>query len=121
MASFVVTLANKQLTYGTITSYVWGVVDHHLSSGYASPLSSVRDWQTFMHSVEVETHTPSEGRRMLPWVALVRLLAQIDVAVKWEVSMALFLLVMLFTMSRPEIIPKSFTGKESFDLGKHLA
>ena len=61
MASFIIYLANKQLAYPTITSYLWGVVDHHLALGFASPLSTVRDWSTFMHSVEVETHTPADG------------------------------------------------------------
>lgn len=121
MASFVVTLADKQLRYGTISSYVWAVVDHHLSQGFASPLSNVRDWTTFMHSVEVETHVPAEGRRMLPWKAMVRVLRTIDRTVRWECGMGLLLLILLFTMSRPEILPKALTGDNSFDLGKHLA
>ena len=121
MASFIIYLANKQLAYPTITSYLWGVVDHHLALGFASPLSTVRDWSTFMHSVEVETHTPADGRKMLPWRALIQVLMRIDVTSKAEVGMALFLLIMLFTMSRPEIIPKAYTGVNAFNLRKHVA
>ena len=49
MASFVVHLVLKSnLVYGSITSYVWGVVDQHLSHGYVSPLHGVRDWSYFV-------------------------------------------------------------------------
>ena len=69
-----------------------------------------------MHGVEVETHTPTDGRKMLPWRARIQVLMRIDVTSKAEVGMALLLLIMLFTMSRPEIIPKAYTGAISFNL-----
>ena len=54
MASFVLELVLKQnLVFSSISGYVWGVVDKHLQSHRASPLTNVRDWTYFMHVVEV--------------------------------------------------------------------
>lgn len=117
MASFVLHLANHSLAYSTITGYVWAVVDLHTSSGYASPLSNVRDWAIFMHSVEVEVHRPSEPRRMLPWYLFVRSIPLVTATDCGEVAVLILELIELFTCSRSEIIPLVLSG---FNVAKHL-
>jgi hypothetical protein len=119
MASFGLVLS-KTLAYGTITGYVWCVVDEHTSNGYASPLANVRDWRQFMNSVEVEIHTPSEPRRMFPWLLFMKVLKGVNFADPEEITCALFMVMLFFLISRPELLPLALTGDSSFDGKKHL-
>ncbi len=119
MASFVLVLS-KTLAYGTITGYVWCVVDEHTSNGYASPLANVRDWRQFMNSVEVEIHTPSEPRRMFPWLLFMKVLKGVNFEDPEEITCALFMVMLFFLISRPELLPLALTGDSSFDSKKHL-
>jgi hypothetical protein len=92
MAAWVATMVSLGLVYSTISGYVWGVVDHHLTNHYASPVANVRDWagaqvygtveprlgviahrletlvgvgaQTFVFSFEDSTST---GDAFIPW------------------------------------------------------
>ena len=118
MAGFVLFMATPgSIVYSTMTGYVWAVVDHHVSHGYASPLSNVRDWKPFMHSCEVEWGKPSEPRRMLPWLLFIRTLQRVNFTVPWEVGVACVMLVFFFIIARPELLPVTQSG---FDPGKHL-
>ena len=119
MASFVLAMS-KSLMYGTITGYVWCVVDEHISNGYASPLANVRDWTQFMNALEVEIHTPSEPRRMFPWLLFIKVLKNVDMNEPEEVAVALFMVMLFFLISRPELLPLALTGENKFDPGKHL-
>ena len=120
MASFVLFMSAGQIAYSTITGYVWSVVDHHISNGYASPLANVRDWSHFMSAVQVETHVPAEPRRMFPWLLFIRALIKINLDDPVEVGMGLFMLILMYTLSRPELLPLALTGKHAFDGMKHL-
>lgn len=121
MASFVLELVWKgNLVFKSIQGYVWGVVDHHLEHHYASPLSNVRDWAVFMHSVEVETHIPSEPRKMVGWSTFIHTLHKIDRTSPWEVGIGLFMLVLFYCASRPEILPGTLDGQRNFDKQKHF-
>ena len=95
MASFIVDMAATGLVYGTITGYVWAIVDHHKESGYASPLSNVRDWGNFMNAVQVETHSPKEPRKLFPWKVLTQVLLRTNHKDMEEVAAGLFLLLLL--------------------------
>ena len=107
MASFVVTLGLAGLVYGTITNYVWAVVDQHKANHYASPLANVRDWSLFMKSVQVECHEPSEPRLMVPWPVLTKVVKECNMDDMDEVATVSFVLILLFTGSRPELLPKT--------------
>ena len=120
MASFVCYMASGGIVYSTIMGYVWAVIDHHTSNGYASPLSNVRDWGHFTSAVEVETHVPAEPRRMFPWLIFLKTLTQVDLTNSYQVGIGLLMLTLFYTISRPELIPLTLTGKNSFDVGKHL-
>ena len=121
MASFVLELVWKgNLVFKSIQGYVWGVVDHHLEHHYASPLSNVRDWAVFMHSVEVETHIPSEPRKMVGWSTFIHTLHKIDRTSPWDVGIGLFMLVLFYCASRPEILPGTLDGQRNFDKQKHF-
>ena len=118
MAGFVLFMAAPgSIVYSTMTGYVWAVVDTHLSNGYASPLSNVRDWKPFMHSCEVEWGRPSEPRRMVPWLLFIRTLQRIDFTIPWEVAVGCVMLCLFFLISRPELLPLTQGG---FDPHKHL-
>ena len=116
MASFVVTLGIAGLVYATIVNYVWCVIDKHKMEGYASPLSNVRDWTFFMRSVQVETHMPSEPRLMVPWPVMTEVVKECNQQDMEEIAAVCILLILLFTGSRPEILPKSI----SLFADKHL-
>ena len=121
MVGFVLFMANAgTMVYPTMQSYVWAVVDSHISNGYASPLSNVRDWKPFMHAVEVEWGHPSEPRRMIPWLLFIRTLGKVNYDVKWEVSVACVMLILFFVVSRPELLPTALSGPNKFDPAKHL-
>ena len=121
MASFVLELVWKNnLVFKSIQGYVWAVVDHHLEHHYASPLSNVRDWAVFMHSVEVETHIPSEPRKMVGWATFIHTLHKINRTSPWEVGIGLFMLVLFYCASRPEIIPGTLDGQRNFNSNKHF-
>jgi hypothetical protein len=67
MASFVLYMVTHgHLKYGTMQGYIWGVVDHHLQHGRASPLTNVRDWRSFMSAVEIEDPHVPVARLMVP-------------------------------------------------------
>jgi len=121
MASFVLTLANKgTLVYSSMQGYLWAVVNEHLSKGHASPLANVRDWKLFMHAVQVECHEPSEPRKMVPWVAFTTFFRRIN-SLKYNlVVVGTYCLFLFFTIARPEIIPKAYSGQNSWDNTKHL-
>lgn len=119
MAGFVLYMVSaNSIRYGTITGYVWAVVDKHISMGYASPLSNVRDWAPFMHGVEVEIHVPTEPRLMLPWLLFIRAIPKADLSKPHEVAWVLVMLFLFFLISRPELLP---TAQGAFEAGKHLA
>ena len=121
MASFILHMVDDgTIKYSTITGYLWAVVDAHISHGYASPLSNVRDWSQFMHAVEVEIHVPTKGRTMFPWLLFVRMLAKVNTSIPWEVGIAFLCLILFFVISRPELIPTAQSGVNGFDGGKHL-
>ena len=117
MASFVLSLAKSNLAYSTITGYIWAIVDMHVTQGYASPLSNVRDWAMFMHSVEVEVHRPSEPRLMVPWLLFVRAIPLVNLQDCSEVATLILEEIILFTATRSEIIPDTLSG---FTAAKHL-
>ena len=110
MASFVVTLGLAGLVYATITNYVWCVVDKHKDCHYASPLANVRDWSLFMKSVQVECHEPSEPRIMVPWPVLTKVVKECNMNDMDEVATVTFVLILLFTGSRPELLPKTVSS-----------
>ena len=121
MASFILELANKgTLVFSTMQGYLWAVVSEHLSKGHASPLANVRDWKLFMHAVQVECHVPAEPRKMVPWLAFTTFFRSVDVDDYDQVVVACYLLVLFYTISRPEIIPKAHSGKHGWDDSKHL-
>ena len=121
MASFVLHMVETQkVVYSTIQGYLWAVCEHHIKNGYASPLSNVRDWSPFMHAVEVEIHTPTTGRTMVPWLLFVRMLARVDMRDPAQVGVAFLCIILFFVISRPEIIPTAQDGINGFDQDKHL-
>jgi len=121
MASFILELANKgNLAFSTMQGYLWGVVSEHLGKGHASPLANVRDWKLFMHAVQVECHIPAEPRKMVPWLAFTTFFRSIDVENYNQVVVACYLLTLFYTISRPEIIPRAYSGTHGWDDSKHL-
>ena len=115
MAGFVLYMVSaNSIRYGTITGYVWAVVDKHISMGYASPLSNVRDWAPFMHGVEVEIHVPTEPRLMLPWLLFIRAISQADLSKPHEIAWVLVMLFLFLLISRPELLP---TAQGAFEAG----
>ena len=112
MASFVVHLSRSGMVYDTMVGYVWGVVDKHVSAGYASPLSNVRDWKVFMSSARVECHSPGTSRKMVPWNVFMGVLRHIDMDDIEEVGVGLLLLILFYTSARPELLPKTQTSFE---------
>ena len=121
MASFVLHMVESQkIVYSTMQGYLWAVCEHHIKNGYASPLSNIRDWAPFMHSVEVEVHTPTKGRTMVPWLLFVRMLARVNMRDSVQVGVAFLCVILFFVISRPEIIPTAQDGTNGFDDAKHL-
>ena len=110
MAGFVLFMSCGDIVYSTMQGYVWAVCDHHISSGYASPLCNVRDWKPFVHSAEVEWGKPSVPRRMVPWLLYVRSLARVDFTRASMVGVAALMLILFFIVSRPELLLRHNTG-----------
>ena len=119
MAGFVLYMIEKErLRYGTIGGYVWAVCDKHMSNGYANPLSNVRDWAPFMHSVEVEIHVPTEPRKMVPWLLFIQSIPKANTNSVVEMATVVLMLLLFFLISRPELVPSAAAG---FETAKHLS
>jgi hypothetical protein len=114
MAGFVATLVSLGLVFSTISGYVWGIVDHHLTNHYASPIANVRDWGSFMSAVQVQSFVPAQPRKMLPFELFLKILVAIDRSVFDEVCLGTILLTEFYTISRGELIPTAQTGNNGF-------
>jgi len=118
LASFVMRMVqDTELVYDSISRYVWGVRTWMKSKGQVDPIFGVYDWQDFMMSVHVKTWCVGEPRRAVPLELLRLALAAVNLHVFWEVQMALFIVLYLFSFSRSEHpCPKTLDG---FDGEQH--
>ena len=114
-------LADTDLVWGSIQTYVWGVRVWMQSQHQADPVMGVLNWDTFMDGVKVLSWVPAEPRRRCPIEVVEKILDAINLNSFWEVQLALLILVCLFTFSRTECpCPKTYAGRESFDAEEHF-
>ena len=121
MVAFVMYLADHtEITYSSITDYVWGLKKWQLLQHQADPVQGVMFWGDFMASVKVLTFVPHEPRKELPRELIERMLRGIDWDVFEEAQFGFLLLALYFTFARAETpCPRNFTGEESWDPAKH--
>ena len=118
MASFVLYMVTHgHLKYGTLQGYIWGVVDHHIQHGHASPLTNVRDWRSFMSAVEIEDPHIPVARLMVPWLLFVRSIPCFDMEDTLQLGVLLVSLFIFFLCTRVEFLPTSIAA---FNGMKHL-
>ena len=113
-------MEDTNLVYASIQNYVWGLAVHFQSKRQADPRLDVEHWPDFMASVKVLTWEPQEPRREIPLSLLMKMAKAADQSSFREVQFVFISIVLYFTFSRSECpCPKSFSGKESFDVNKH--
>jgi hypothetical protein len=108
------------LTYKSIETYLWGMRTWQTLQGQADPALGVMGWDAFMTALKVITWAVSEPRRQTPIWVIEAILDSLDVDDFEDVQFANLMLSLAYTFSRAECpLPKSHTGEESFDTGKH--
>ena len=122
LVAFVMSLlACTTLTWGTISSYVWGVRKFQQLQHQADPVSGVDQWTEFMMGIQVLTFEPSQPRRRTPIRVVYAIIRAVNLAVFWEVQCVFLILTMLFTYTRSECpCPKRATGRDSYDEEAHF-
>ena len=74
-----------------------------------------------MSSVAVVAWVVSEPRKRVPIELIYAALRRVDHSVFWEVQIAVFILLLLYTFLRSESpCPKNYSGEDSFDSNKQL-
>jgi len=118
LAAFVLYLVGQtELAYETISRYVWGLRTWMKSKGQVDPIFGLYDWADFMTSIHVKTWCVGEPRQAIPLDLLRKVLLATNVAIFWEVQMAVFIVLYLFSFARSEHpCPKTYDG---FDKDQH--
>ena len=111
-----------ELVFRSISGYVWGMRTWQVLQHQADPLFGVMHWREFMQGIAVLTAVPGEPRRMFPLDTFTTIMRDLDPDEFEDANFGCCMLTLLFTFSRTECpCPKSWSGKDSFDLGKHWA
>ena len=111
---------DTDLVFKSIHDYVWGMRVWQTLQHQADPIMGIMGWETFMAGVKVLAHVPSEPRKEMPLWVLERIIDETD----WDdfaaVSLTFLLILLTATFSRSECpLPKSKTGRDSFDKTAH--
>ena len=114
-------LADTDLVWGSIQTYVWGVRTWMKAQHQADPAMGLREWGDFMAGVKVLSWAPTEPRRRCPVEVVSRILDAINLSSFVEVQLAFIILVLLYTFSRTECpCPKTFEGRDAYDPDTHF-
>ena len=121
LVTFVMEMVDEtELVFKSIELYLWGMRTWQTLQGQADPVFGVMGWESFMNSVKMLTWEPSTPRKMTPLDVLEAIIDDADEDDFHDVQMVHLLLTLVYTFSRSECpLPKSRTGRESFDPGVH--
>ena len=111
---------DSNLVFKSIQDYVWGMRVWQTLQHQADPVMGLMNWESFMAAVQVIAHVPAEPRKAMPMWVLERIIDETD----WEdlasASLTFLLILLMATFSRSECpLPKSKSGRDSFDKTKH--
>lgn len=123
LATYVVYMVDEtELSAASIANYVWAFRSWLKFQRQLDPIYGLAEWDDFMRAVAIVAWVPSEPRKRVPLELVRDALLTVDRTKLWEVQAALLMLILLFSFSRSESpCPKSHSGADAFDLGKHLA
>jgi hypothetical protein len=121
LVGFVLSLMDEtDLVYASIEHYVWGVRTWMKLQHQLDPVYGVDGWRDFMESVKVLTWEPHEPRKQTPLDVVEAMLDACDDSDFGDVQLKVLILTLLYTFSRSECpCPKSYTGREAFQLQVH--
>ena len=122
LATFVLYMVDDtELSADSIVNYVWGLRAWTKLQRQLDPVYGLVEWDDVMQTVAVVAFAQSEPRRAIPIDLLKRALLAVNRASFKEVQLVILQLILLFTFARSESpLPRSFTGLDGFDAGKHL-
>ena len=122
MATWVTQMVDDtDLTFASISTYVWGMRTWHVLQHQADPAMGVMHWKEFMSGVAVMTAVPGEPRKELPFEVMCDMLRMLQKSDSFkDKQLRLMLLTLLFTFSRTECpCPKTWNGADNFDPKRH--
>ena len=114
-------LYDTTLAADSISNYVWAFRAWHKLQRQVDPIGGIAEWEDVMSSVAVVAWVVSEPRKRVPIELIYSALRRIDHSVFWEVQIAVFVLLLLYSFLRSESpCPKNYSGEDSFDADKQL-
>ena len=100
MATWVTQMVDDtDLTFASISTYVWGMRTWHVLQHQADPAMGVMHWKEFMSGVAVMTAVPGEPRRELPFEVMCDMLRMLQKSDSFKDKQLRLMLLTLFLLS----------------------